>query len=438
MKKIIHIKWMHCISCEMILEKELSVLKSVVLLMLSYKKGTMEIEYEKESDYEKVVDIIENNGYKVKWDNDEYSENNNVWNILTNIIVVLVIVILFIFSWLFNLNKYIPDTSTLSYSGALLVWLIASLSTCLAITWWIIIWFSKYIDSTKSTKWHVKVQLWFQLWRIIWFFILWWLLWVTWKLFSLTFAFSSILTFVVGILLLYIWLNILWIFPSMTKFWIHMPKSFASKIEKLWKPEFAPITWALTFFLPCWFTQTMQLLAISSWGFLSWWLIMLFFVLWTFPVLFSLWLGSSYFEWKKFPIFNKIIASLLIFFWISTITNSYHLLWLNSVNNNVAPVVQNIDTNNSEVKEITVWFDWTQMDPQELVLEKWKNYKITVLPSENWKWCMSTQVIPKLNSKVSYILKGQAITYEINNAQAWEYDVVCSTMWMHQWTIIVK
>lgn len=440
MKKSIHIKWMHCISCEMIIENELKNMTGVKLLMLSHKKWIMEIEYEQVSDYKKVVNMIEKNGYKVVEGTDNKVLENNI---LSNTIALLVIVILFMFTWLFDLNKFIPDTATLSYSWALLVWVIASVSTCLAITWWIIIWFSKYIDSTHSTKWHVKVQLWFQLWRIIWFFILGWLLWITWKIFSLSFSISSILTFSVGILLLYIGLNILWILPSISKFWVHMPKSFASKITKLWKPEYAPIAWALTFFLPCWFTQTMQLLAVSSWSFLGGWLIMLFFVLWTFPVLFSVWLGSSYFEWKKFPTFNKIIAAILIFFWLTTVSSSYHLLSFSGTNTNntinqVAKNTETTDTTNNDVKEITVWFDWSQMDPRELILEQWKNYKITVLPSENWRWCMSTQTIPKLSSKVSYILKWQAITYDINDAKAWTYDVVCGTMWMWQGTIIVR
>lgn len=427
---------MHCISCEMIIEKELKNLTWVQLLMISYKKWIIEIEYDNESDYENVIKTIEKNWYKV-------NQINSAWNnnMISNIIALLIVIILFMISWLFNLTNYIPDTSTLSYSWAFLVWLIASVSTCLAITWWLIIWFSKYIDSTNTTNWHIKVQVWFQLWRIIWFFLLGGLLWLTWKLFSLSFSIWSILTFFVWIILLYIWLNILWILPSISRFWIHMPKSFASKIEKLWKPEYAPIAWALTFFLPCWFTQTMQLLAVSSWSFIWGGLIMLFFVLGTFPVLFSLWLGSSYFEWKKFPLFNKIIAVVLIFFGLTTVSNSYNLLSFNDTTIKQTVVntdIENTWATNSEVQNITVWFDWYQMDPKELVLEKWKNYKITVLPSENGKWCMSTQTIPKLSSKVSYILKWQAITYDINNAKQWEYDVVCGTMWMWQWVIIVK
>ncbi|MDP2091090.1 MAG: sulfite exporter TauE/SafE family protein [Candidatus Gracilibacteria bacterium] len=433
MKKIIKIKGMHCISCEMILEKELKNITGVQLLMISYKKGIMEIVYENDSDYKKVVDIIEKNGYNVQ---SNEIETDNVTNVLNNIVAVLIVVVLFVFSGLFDLNKYIPDTSTLSYSGALLVGIIASVSTCLAITGGLIIGFSKYIDSTNTTNGHIRVQIGFQLGRIIGFFILGGLLGVTGKLFSLSFSIGSILTFFVGIILLYIGLNILGILPSISRLGFHMPKSFASKIEKLGKPKYAPIAGALTFFLPCGFTQTIQLLAISSGSFLGGGLIMLFFVLGTFPVLFSIGLGSSYFEGKKFPIFNKIIAVILIFFGLTTIGNSYNLLSFSSLkNNNTNQELQNI---NGDVQEITVGHDGYQMVPKELVIDTGKNYKITVLPSENGKGCMSTQVIPKLNSKVSYILKGQAIYYEIQNAKSGTYEVVCGSMGMLQGKIIVK
>ena len=38
MKKIIHITGMHCISCEILLEKELKKIAGVELIMLSHKK----------------------------------------------------------------------------------------------------------------------------------------------------------------------------------------------------------------------------------------------------------------------------------------------------------------------------------------------------------------------------------------------------------------
>lgn len=435
MKKIINISGMHCISCEILLEKGIKNIKWVNLISLSHKSWIMEIDFEKKEDYDKVVKIIEKNWFKVKNKSDN---DNRIWNIISNINAILLIIVLIIISQFFDLYKYIPDTSTLSYSGAFLVWIIASISTCLAITWWIIIGFSKYIDSTHTRLWHLKVQLWFQVWRILWFFLLWWILWLTWKIININFSFTAILTFVIWILLIYMWLNIMWIIPSLSKFWVHMPKSFVSKIEKLWKPKYSPIVWSLTFFLPCWFTQTMQLIAISSWSFWGWWLVMLFFALGTFPALFSVWLWSSYFKDKKLPIISKIIAAILVFFWITTISNSYNLLsFYTPVANNNLTITNEIETN-KVVESINIWHNGWNTEPREVILEKGKDYKIVITPTQNGKWCMSTQLIPKLKSKVSYVRSWEDIVYEISKATPWTYEIVCASMWMLQWKLIVK
>ena len=429
---------MHCVSCEILLEKELKNIKWVNFVMISHKKWIMEINYKTEDAYDKVVKAIEKNNFKVV---TEAEKENKMSNILSNIIALLVVVILLIFSQLFDLYKYIPDTSTLSYTGAFLVWIIASVSTCLAITWGIIIWFSKYIDSAHTSMWHLKVQIGFQLWRVLWFFLLWGLLWLTGQIISISFSFTAILIFAIWILLLYMWLNILWILPSLSRFWVHMPKSFAAKIERLWKPQYAPIVWALTFFLPCWFTQTMQLLAISSGSFWMGWFVMLAFALGTFPALFSVWLGSSYFNDKKLPILNKIIAAILVFFGIVTLSNSYNLLSFYGPSKNNDQEIQEVaqqQENNIGQEVIRVWHDGWNTVPSEIVLEKWKNYKLIVTPETNGRGCMSTQLIPKLKSKVSYVRKWEEIVYDINNPFPGSYEIVCASMWMLQGTIIVK
>lgn len=442
MKKIIQIKWMHCISCEIILEKELKEISWVDLLMVSHKKWIMEVDYKTESDYKKVVKAIEKNNFKVVEADWTITNNKEEDKLLLNIIAIMIVVILFISTKFFNFNTFIPDTSSVNYISAILLWLVASVSTCLAITWGIIIGFSKYFDKEKSFLWHFKVQTWFQLWRIFWFFLLGWILWSIGQIFTINFAVTWIITIIVWIYLIYMWLNILWIFPSISKFGIYMPKSFVSKIESLGEPKYAPIVWALTFFLPCWFTQSMQLLAISSGSFLVWWLVMMFFALWTFPVLYSLGLGSSYFTNKKFVILNTIIWAIVIFFWIFSISNSYKLVNFSAFWNETS-VSQNLTeatskNNNAELEIVKVSHNWFATVPSEINLKAGGNYKVIITPTSNWLGCMTTQVIPKLSNKVSYVKKWSDIIYEIYDAKPGTYDIVCGTMWMEQWKIIIK
>ncbi len=445
MKKTIKIEGMHCISCEMLLEKAFKDIKNIDLISVNHKKWILELDIKDKNDYKKVQEIIKENNFEIV-----EHENNNKWlNIEKLLINIASFLGLWVFIYLFSLldiYKYIPDTSDLSFLWAILIWLVASLSTCLAITWAIIIWFSRYCDDTKWLYGHTKVQIFFQLWRIVWFFILGWILWLIWKTFSISMWVTWILSFIVWILILYMWLNIVWLAPSITKLWVHMPKKFSSKIHALSHPKYAPLVWALTFFLPCWFTQTVQLIAISSGSFISWGLIMAAFALWTMPVLFSVWLWSSYFKEKNFDVLNKLIWALLIFFWIATISSSKNLISFTPITETKVKTEVSIvekkevkkEIINKKIETITMWHNWWQTEPKVIEIESWVDYKLVITPDENGKWCMSTLVMPKINKQVHPVRKWVDITYELKNLKKWEYPIVCSSMWMLQGKIIVK
>ena len=201
-------------------------------------------------------------------------------------------------------------------------------------------------------------------------------------------------------------------------------------------PIFSPLVWALTFFLPCWFTQTMQLLAIASWNFLTWWLIMLSFAIWTAPVLFSIGFWSSYVKDRNFDILNKIIAVLVIFFWIFTIVNWKNLLFIK--NTDIISWSQLESETEFKYEKVNIWHNWWSLEPQITKLKAWKNYEITIIPWVNWNWCMSTLIMPAIEYKAYNVMKWEPIVYKIENAKKWKYPAICTSMWMYQWEILVE
>ncbi|NVP17989.1 sulfite exporter TauE/SafE family protein [Candidatus Gracilibacteria bacterium] len=434
MKKIIQIKGMHCISCEMLLEKELKNIKDINLIMVSHKKGIMEVEYKTESDYKKIVKIIEKNNFKViENTKNEFDQTN----FLLNIIALLFVVILYISSKFIDFNSYIPNTNSINFVSAIFIGLIASLSTCLAITGGIIIGFSKYSGSKNNFLSDFKIQTFFQIGRIVGFFIFGGLLGLLGKSISINFTLTGILTLFISFILIYIGLNILGLLPSITKFGIHMPKSFVNKFQSFKNPKYAPFVGAMTFFLPCGFTQTMQLLAVSSGGFFTGGLVMMFFAIGTLPVLYSLGLGSSYFLNKDYKILNKLIGALIIFFGIFSFSNSYKLIDFLFVKNENT-TIESINNLNQELEEINVSHNGWQTVPVFIKLKAGGNYKLIVTPSSNGLGCMSTQAIPRLSNKVSYVKSGVPIIYEIYNAKPGKYDIVCASMGMTQGQIIIE
>lgn len=124
MKKIIHIKGMHCVSCELILEKGLKKIPWAEFVMVNHKKWILEIDSKNQSDYDAVVTLIEKSGFRVveEWESKTaHSPGDTLWNI----IAILLVIILFMFTQIFDLYSYLPDTSSMNYSSAFLVWIIA-------------------------------------------------------------------------------------------------------------------------------------------------------------------------------------------------------------------------------------------------------------------------------------------------------------------------
>lgn len=315
---------MHCASCEMLIEKEIKKGMPGVRVKASCNSGKLEIENNiiDDSLVEKLVancsyEVVKVNNRKNRFTFKDFSEL-----LLASSIVFL----LFVFLSRFELLKLFPDLSSdISLFIALMVGLVASLSTCLAITGGLVISFSA-IGGEKDTFFKKSIpQIYFHIGRIVSFFLLGGILGSLGSFVQYSSLFTGILTIIISVVMFYIALNILGL--SSTKF--YLPKIIGEKISSIKtskRPFFIGLLGALSFFLPCGFTQSMQILAVASGSFLSGSLIMLFFALGTLPVLFSVGVGSSYVNNKKFGIFNKFIVVIIILFSFYSINNGLSLL----------------------------------------------------------------------------------------------------------------
>lgn len=428
MKKRIPVYGMHCKACELLIENKLSEMSWVKLESISQGNNCIEVDVKSDKNLDEIKKAIEELGYTTQ---EKKVKKNDTFDY---IIIFLTFVIFWILYLLFKdikLFEGVLKSNNLSFFVILLIWLVASLSSCLAVTGWIVLWFAKYVDTSKSTYSHLKTQFNFHIWRIVWFAILGWILWSIWWFLGTFWFLNKFLLLLAWIFMLYMWLNMLWF----VKFKLSMPKSFGGKILSIKNPAFAPVVWALTFFLPCGFTQSMQVYAASSWSFLTWAMIMWVFALWTMPVLFLVGFGSSYFKDKDFNYINKIIWVLVVYFGIFILSGFYNLIHIS-----VKPVIENTNINydNISFEQKTVYHNGWTLEEKEIFLELWKNYKLNIIPKENGIWCMNTLTIPGIDNKVYRILQWIPIWIHIVNAKPGKYNIVCSSMWMKQWEIIIK
>ena len=452
MQHKLKIHWMHCVSCEILLEKNLSKIIWIKVVSVNHKNWDLIIDISDNSKIKEIENEIKKMNYSFVW-------NNNKWNSLQDYIEIFwVFLVLWFFIYLLydlDITSKIPIiTWNVSVLIAFLIWIVASVSTCLALLWWIVIslWTTMTeIEKEKTFFEKARPHIYFNFWRIIWFTVLWWLLWFIWTKFIVSPSFNWILTVIIAVMMFYIWLHILNFVPSITKLWIHLPKYFTKNINNLSEKKHSlmpAIIWALTFFLPCWFTQSMQITSIASWSVITWALIMWAFALWTAPVLFAIWFWSSYAQKNKFGLFKKLIWVLIIFFAIYSFWNWMKLQgidlnkWTSNINNQVNNINETtnnlVEQDNSEVETINISHNWRFLEPYSINLKAWKKYKIIITPENNWQWCMFSMFIPNVDEEPKYIKQWENIEYNINWLNKWTYDIICTAMAMQHWELIVE
>lgn len=431
MNKKIPVYWMHCKSCELNLENNLSKIWWVKINKVSQAKNFIDIDISWDETLDEVNKIIEKLWYHTE---KKDSKKNNFKDYLIIFLIFIVFWVLYFSLKDIKLFNELLTSKNLSFTLIFLIWIVASVSTCLAVTWWIVLGFSKYLDNSNKTSTHIQTQLKFHLWRVFWYALGWWFLWLLWWYMWTLGILNKVLLFLSGFVMLYMWLNILKIVPSLSSLGVNLPNKFWHKILNIKNPAFAPIIWALTFFLPCWFTQAMQIYAASSSSFISGAMIMWIFALWTMPVLFLIGFWSSYFFDKNFNLMNKIIWVLVFCFWLVILWGFLNMIHFNLPQTNVDNT--EINQNLEDIKQVTVTYDgyWFW----DVILEWAKNYKLTINPTADGVGCLYALTIPWIDEKEYLVKKWLPIVINIENAKPWKYKAVCTAMWMKQGSITIK
>jgi sulfite exporter TauE/SafE/copper chaperone CopZ len=236
--------------------------------------------------------------------------------------IALVVIILFVVLQKLGIVNWV-QTGHVTYSTAFLIGVIASLSTCMAVVGGLIL--SLSASYSKTDTGYAPAMM-FHLGRLISFFILGGVIGAIGSTFTLstdmTFAFSVL----VGLVLFILGINLLDIFPWAKKLQPRLPKQLAQTmlgVKKLHTIVTPALVGAVTFFLPCGFTQSMQLYTLTTGSFMAGSLTMLSFALGTLPILALLSFSSVGIKTPKTrSIFFKAVGIIVLFFAIINILAS--------------------------------------------------------------------------------------------------------------------
>lgn len=199
----------------------------------------------------------------------------------------------------------------LSPITTLLIGVIASLSSCLAVVGGLILSLSANMSTDIKTTRPISL---FHIGRLAGFAILGGTLGSLGNVIAINQTITGTFGVLVSLIMIILGINLLDLFHGAKKFQLALPRSIYTKITSIEKGLFAPLIIGLgTFFLPCGFTQSMQLAALSSGSFLKGAEIMFTFALGTLPMLAIISFGSFRFAQTRYAsLFFKTAGIVVI------------------------------------------------------------------------------------------------------------------------------
>lgn len=278
-KIVVPVCGLHCKSCELIIEDSLSEIKGVKKSTASFSKSEVEIFYEGETPNElAIAKAIKSAGYKVGREAEQtgfFSRDSKIY--LDFGLSLVTLAALYFILKLLGLNNLSFNTSGrgLNVSVILLIGLTAGFSTCMALVGGLVLGVAaKHSEAHPEANAVSKLRphLFFNLGRVLGYALLGGLLGLVGSALKLSGSVLGIIILVAGLFMLLMGLQLVDIFPWADKIKITLPKSLSrwlkiDKKEKKYSDTGTLILGALTFFLPCGFTQAMQVYAVSTGSF---------------------------------------------------------------------------------------------------------------------------------------------------------------------------
>jgi uncharacterized protein len=348
MKKInVKVTGMTCNSCEVILERGMKKVAGVHKVFVNKAKETATIHCEDNVYLEDLQAAVADKGYRlIPPDSIEtpvrvpFIVNNK--DRLSEIGSIIVILIgLYVVLDQLNLLPNIGVTENMSYGFIFVIGLVAATSTCLAVAGGLLLAVaSKYNVANPNLTGVQKFRphIWFNVGRIVSYVLLGGAIGALGSLFSISASVTGIITIIASILMIVVGLQLLQIFPWLNKIQLKMPKFIAHKIYDASGTDNAkvPNKWSSflfggsTFFLPCGFTQALQLYVLGKGDFMTGALVMLAFSLGTLPALAGLGAFASFAKGNMQKHFTTFSAVLIIALGIFAMPSGLTLIELGS------------------------------------------------------------------------------------------------------------
>lgn len=440
MKEIIYVKGMHCRSCEVLIEDKVKAVSGVKKVFASTKKK-IAVVYGEDYDRNKVVSAIQGAGYEVGQEDLPFVTKNrqSLLDLFLGILIALSLV------WLFgvlNIEKILTPSSFAgsNYAVIFVIGITAGLSTCMALVGGLVLGISaRHAEKhpEASPLQNFRPHIFFNLGRILIFFVLGGIVGQLGAIFKISNVTLGIITILVGLVMLVLGIQLTEMFPRFSNF-LTLPKFFSKiigtqKVRSEYGHFKSFLLGGLTFFLPCGFTQAMQVYAVSTGSFLSGALIMSVFALGTTPGLLSVGgLASVIKKGSVSGLFFKTIGALLVILAFYNISNGASFSGLNleiynptekqeSQSSSAGPI------NPADVQLVKATYSPDNvLTPNEFNVNAGKPVRFEVFAEEDGQGCMGSVMITGLVNEPQFFQKGKTVIFEFTPKKSGKYKITCA------------
>lgn len=432
------IKGMHCRSCELLLEDEIGCVAGVEKVQANTKKAEVRVYHKKNFPYSAVSHAVKKAGYEIgreavkPWftrDQTAYVESAMMAAIL--LIIFYIVKVSGLFKSLdFNSNNFS------SLPVVFMVGLTAGVSTCAALVGGLVLGASakyaeQYPRATTFEKFFPHLS--FNAGRIVSFFFFGAVIGLIGSVFQMSMGLLGILTVVVGLVMLFFGAQLTDLFPRLSAVNISLPTGIAKALgikkhaQKSYSRLNAFLLGGLSFFLPCGFTQVMQLYAISTGNPLKAALIMGVFALGTAPGLLGIGGLTSVVKGSFAKSFFRFAGIVVIALALFNISNGLNLSGLKSGFNLSAQTRKAPVKAAGETQIIkTVYTSKDDIQPSAFKVNVGQPVRLEVDVKEDGFGCMGSFALPRLSRQVEMLTKGKTLVYEFTPEDKGTYQITCA------------
>ncbi len=334
-KMKLNIQGMHCSACEVLIERKWKKVKGIEQVNVNHATGEAEVLCSCEPKLEELNEAIREQGYAAAWERGSH-EGRSVGSSLgrerfqTGAVALIVLALYLILKQL-DLVPQFGVGQGMGYGVVFLMGLVASVSSCLAVTGGLLLasvarYHERHPELTSVQKF--KPTLYFNIGRVVGYAALGGLVGAVGSAFTFSTKVTGIITIAASLAMIVLGFKLLNLFPSAQRFMPRMPKFLGHRVHDMSesRSRFAPFSLgAATFFLPCGFTQALQLYVLAQGKPLEGALIMFLFSLGTLPALLSLSALSSFIQGRLKSYFFKFAGVVVVMIGLFNISNGFTL-----------------------------------------------------------------------------------------------------------------